>query len=305
MLDADRRTETESHRRRANLGSEIQTAARIPSAGSLLDTEARATPSDTAKPKRRTRSRILLGAALAAVLLTVVGVVVYAMQPTRETASVASARGLRPSGFGTPVARPVAVLDGTYRFDYDYEQANDQRRPIRHTHQRDHLLVGVSLIVHIRGMRRHHDRLDNNNHQVARSPAQSAEYRFVDGHWQSAPVQRQLSQPRCLGADGQVVKGTNSVVLTWSFEPQPDGTLPARRPAPRSPTNAACKDRLPWPRSWRLASATCRPASPSRIRRQPLSPRRPAPQPHRSRAPSSTAPTGWTSICRIRRSTAQ
>jgi hypothetical protein len=38
-------------------------------------------------------------------------------------------------------------------------------------------------------------------------------------------MQRQLSQPRCLGADGQVVAGTSSVVLTWSFEPQPDGTL--------------------------------------------------------------------------------
>jgi len=67
--------------------------------------------------------------------------------------------------------------------------------------------------------------LDSNNPRMARTPAQSADYRFVDGHWQSAPVQRQLSQPRCLGADGQVVAGANTVLLTWPLEPQPDGTL--------------------------------------------------------------------------------
>jgi hypothetical protein len=60
---------------------------------------------------------------------------------------------------------------------------------------------------------------------VARTPAQSAGYRFVEGHWQSAPVQRQLDQPRCLGPNGQVVAGANTVMLTWSLEPQPDGTL--------------------------------------------------------------------------------
>ena len=43
----------------------------------------------------------------------------------------------------------------------------------------------------------------------------------------------------------------------------------------------------------------------SPIRRRSASPRRPAPQHHTSRVLSSTAPTGWTSICRIRRSTAR
>src|SRR5262249_8890338 len=67
--------------------------------------------------------------------------------------------------------------------------------------------------------------LDAANHEVARAPAQSANYTFADGHWQSAPVHRQLNQSRCLGANGQVVAGTSTVVLTWSLEPQPDGTL--------------------------------------------------------------------------------
>ncbi len=67
--------------------------------------------------------------------------------------------------------------------------------------------------------------METNNPQVARNPAQPAEYRFADGHWQSAPAQRQLAQARCLGANGQVVAGANTVLLSWSFEPQPDGTL--------------------------------------------------------------------------------
>src|SRR5262249_3143689 len=67
--------------------------------------------------------------------------------------------------------------------------------------------------------------LETSNPQVARNPAQPAEYRFIDGHWQSTPAQRQLAQARCLGANGQVVAGANTVLLAWPSEPQPAGTL--------------------------------------------------------------------------------
>src|SRR5271156_1819625 len=72
-------------------GRETQAAARVASAASLLDTEAREIPPDTAKPKRRVRSRILLAAAIAAVLLTAIGVVGFVIRPTRSTVSTSPA----------------------------------------------------------------------------------------------------------------------------------------------------------------------------------------------------------------------
>jgi serine/threonine protein kinase, bacterial len=73
------------------------------------------------KPKRRRRSRVLLGAVLAAVLVAAVGLVGYLMQPTRNTAS-APAANATPVPAANPPPRPPALLDGTYRFDYDYEK---------------------------------------------------------------------------------------------------------------------------------------------------------------------------------------
>jgi len=178
---------------------------------------------DTPKPKRRRRSRILLGALLA-VLVAAIGIVGYAMQPAKNTASAPAANTASAPAPSTP-PRPPALLDGTYRFDYDYEKQTINGAPYA-VHTSDttswwafHSLCGSTGCVATA------TQLDTKNPQVARTPAQSADYRFVDGHWQSAPVQRQLDQPRCLGADGQVVAGVNTVMLTWSIEPQPDGTL--------------------------------------------------------------------------------
>jgi serine/threonine protein kinase, bacterial len=192
--------------------SEIQTAVAVP----VSNTKP---PSNAAKPKRRTRSRILLAAALAAVILTAAGVVAYSRQPTKQTASAASA-----AAASTP-ARPAAVLDGTYRFDYDYEKQTINGAPYA-IHTTDNTAWwAFRSSCGSTGCVATATQLDTKNPQVARTPAQSAAYRFVDGRWQSAPVERQLSQPRCLGANGQVVPGTNAVMLTWSFEPEPDGTL--------------------------------------------------------------------------------
>ncbi|MGB7166304.1 MAG: serine/threonine-protein kinase [Mycobacterium sp.] len=197
-------------------GYESQAAARVASAGSLLNTEARETTPDTAKPKRRGRSRILLAAAVAAVLLTAIGVVGFVMRPTRNTVSASPA--------GTPV-RPVAVFDGTYRFDYDYNKQTINGAPYAvHTTDTTSWWAFHSS-CRSTGCAATATELDPKDHQVAHTPATSAEYRFVDGHWQSAPVQRQLGQPRCLGGDGQVVAGANTVMLTWSLAPQPNGTL--------------------------------------------------------------------------------
>jgi serine/threonine protein kinase, bacterial len=179
---------------------------------------------DTPKPKRRRRSRILLGALSAAVLAAAVGIVGYAIQPAKNTASAPAANTASAPAPSAP-PRPPALLDGTYRFDYDYEKQTINGAPYA-VHTSDttswwafHSSCGSAGCVATA------TQLDTKNPQVAHTPAQSADYRFVDGHWQSAPVQRQLDQPRCLGADGQVVAGANTVMLTWSIEPQPDGTL--------------------------------------------------------------------------------
>jgi serine/threonine protein kinase, bacterial len=179
---------------------------------------------ETPKPKRRKRSRILLGAAITAILVTAIGVAGYVMQPTRKPASAPAANTASVPTTSTP-PRPPALLDGTYRFDYDYEKQTINGAPYAvhttdttgwwafHSSCRSSGCVATAT------------QLDTNNPRVARTPAQSAVYRFVDGHWQSESVQRQLTQPRCLGADGQVVAGTSTVMLIWSLEPQPDGTL--------------------------------------------------------------------------------
>ena len=179
---------------------------------------------DTPKPKRRRRSRILLGALLAAVLVAAIGIVGYAMQPAKNTASAPAANTASAPAPSTP-PRPPALLDGTYRFDYDYEKQTINGAPYAvHTSDTTSWWAFRSSCGST-GCVATATQLDTKNPQVARTPAQSADYRFVDGHWQSAPVQRQLDQPRCLGADGQVVAGADTVMLTWSIEPQTDGTL--------------------------------------------------------------------------------
>ena len=192
--------------------AETQVAVTVPSVGPDLSAK-------LPNPKRRRRSRILLGAAIAAVVLTVVGVTAHVSQPTKPTAPVASAP------VASAAARPAVVLDGTYRFDPDYEKQTINGAPYAiHTTDNTAWWAFRSSCGPL-GCVATGTQLDTQNPQVARTPPQPAEYRFVDGHWQSAPVQRQLTQPRCSGPNGQVVAGANAVVLRWSFEPQPDGTL--------------------------------------------------------------------------------
>ena len=185
-------------------------------AGTVTTVAAPIMRSETPKPQRRKRSRITLGASIAAVLVAAIGAVGYLMQPTRNTASAPAASMPAP---------PAAVLDGTYRFNYDYEKQTINGAPYA-VHTADNAAWwAFHSSCRSTGCVASATRLDNNNRQVAHTPAQSADYRFVDGQWQSAPVKRRIAQKRCLGADDQVVEGANTVMLTWSLGPQPGGTL--------------------------------------------------------------------------------
>jgi len=173
-------------------------------------------------PKRRKRSRVLLGVAIAAVILAAVGVAAYMGQPPQRVAPMAAAP---TTGTAPPVPRPAVVFEGTYRFDYDYEKQTINGAPYA-IHTTDNTAWwAFRTSCGPLGCVATGTQLDTQNPHVARTPPQPAEYRFVDGHWQSAPVQRQLNQPRCLGANGEVVAGANAVLLSWSFAPQADGTL--------------------------------------------------------------------------------
>lgn len=199
---------------------ETQPSPRVTSAASLLGTAARETPPGAGKPKPRSRSRILVAAAIAAVLLTAIGVVAFVMRPTTGTVSASQA-----SSATSPPVPAVAPFDGTYSFDYDYNKQTINGAPYA-VHTTDTTSWwALRSSCKSTGCVATATELDPKDHQVAHTPATSAEYHFVDGHWQSAPVQRQLGQPRCLGTDGQVVAGANTVMLTWSLAPQPNGTL--------------------------------------------------------------------------------
>lgn len=218
-VDADH-TETETTVAARNSGQGIQVATQPVSDASLVDTEPRPIPAAAANLKRHRRSRILLAAAVAAVLLTIIGLVGFAMRPTSNTVSASPTSS--PAGTS---AMPVAVIDGTYRFDYDYEKQTINGAPYAiHTTDTASWWAFHSACKST-GCVATATELDPKDHQAAHNPATSAEYRFVDGHWQSAPIQRQLGQPRCLGTDGQVVAAATTVMLTWSLTPQPNGTL--------------------------------------------------------------------------------
>ncbi|WP_118915755.1 hypothetical protein [Mycobacterium shigaense] len=179
---------------------------------------------DESKPSRRGRSRVAVGAALAALILTASGVVAHWGRPTEGPAGAASVP-ITTFPTGSAVAPPAVLLDGTYRFAYDYEKQTINGTPVVvHTSDNTSWWAFRSACG-ATGCVATGTQLETKNPQLARTPAQTAVYRFVNGQWQSAPARRQLSEQRCLDASGRVAAGTNTVMLTWSLQPQPDGVL--------------------------------------------------------------------------------
>ena len=68
-------------------------------------------------------------------------------------------------------------------------------------------------------------RLDNNNHQVAFTPASTTVMHFVGGHWQKVPARTPQPVKQCRDLTGTVVAGEGPELMALSWEPQPDGTL--------------------------------------------------------------------------------
>lgn len=190
-------------------GPATQVAMGMRPAGQRSDIES---PWDAAERKQRKRSRVLLAAALAAVLLTVVGIIGYLMQPTRHTTSPPA------SGIPTPV-RPAVLLDGTYRLDFDNPKGKVNGAPSKDKEANTTWWAFRSSCGH-NGCTATGTQLDNDNHQVARvgELADTAVFSFVDGRWQQAP--NRTSAPCAVDPTKRP-----AVISAMSVKPRADGTL--------------------------------------------------------------------------------
>jgi hypothetical protein len=149
--------------------------------------------------------------------------------PTSRTSLVPRRIAVREKAFRA-VSAPTPlfggpVLDGTFRVDYDqaHQTANGAQTTGGDPGFSEWWAFRSSCTS--TGCVATGTKLDDNNHQVASTPAHTAEFHFVNGSWQRTPAQFQEQYPRCLGADGKVVAGAHTQTVAWSLEPQPGGTL--------------------------------------------------------------------------------
>lgn len=196
-------------------------------ADALAWSDTEAGPTDPAPYAQRGAARrwVVVGAAVALPLAAVLalGTVFYHEE---EVPTAAAPTQRAPTAAPVP-APPAAVLDGTYRMEPDLakQTANGAPDPQPKTSNSTFWWAFRSACRPI-GCVATGTKLDVNDHQVASSPADTAELHFVDGHWQKTPVQIQVQFPYCLATDGKsVVASADTEVVTWSLEPQPDGTL--------------------------------------------------------------------------------
>jgi hypothetical protein len=172
----------------------------------------------------RRRRRILVDTAAVAAFIFMLTFLGYHIIIDQKTSAPAASTAPATSTPAPAAAGPV--LDGTYRVDYDLAkqtQNGEQTQPSWAFLSSS--WWGFRSMCTPTGCVATGTQPDDNNHQAARTPAYPHVLHFVDGHWQAAPVQGQIHQPRCLGANGKVVAGAETEAVTWSLEPHPDGTL--------------------------------------------------------------------------------
>jgi hypothetical protein len=160
--------------------------------------------------KKRRRRGIFLGVATAVAMFTVVD-----CSHTQE-----AHKGTGPA----TSAPPAAVLDGTYRVDFDGAKTTLNGAPVAPSPNTTFWYAFRSACGSS-GCAATATGLDDNNHQVALTPASTDVLYFVDGHWKDIPTRHQDPFPECLLPNGTIAAGEDTRSVTWSFAPQPDGTL--------------------------------------------------------------------------------
>ncbi len=167
----------------------------------------------TAKRPRSMRYRILFAAVTAVVVLGAVAATVYRVMPKNNAASAPTA--------------PAAVLDGTYRIDFDWAKRTNNGAPSGPSYRHSDNPSWSAYRSMCKSTRcvATQVQLDPHNQQVALTPSSTSVLHFADGHWQKVPTPIQVDQDHCLGADGKVGPGADTEVSTSSLQPQTDGTL--------------------------------------------------------------------------------
>jgi len=169
-----------------------------------------------AKVNRRRRSRIIAGAAIAVAVCVAIGAGIYVI--TRKDNSTTAPVAAAPS------------LDGIYRIDIDLAKQMVMGAP-NPPDPPDSPGIVTSWGAYrssctSKGCVATGTALDEHNHQQAQTPPVTSQLHFVDGHWQREPDQYQAPYDHCLLADAKSAgKGQDTEQMTWSAEPQPDGTL--------------------------------------------------------------------------------
>lgn len=173
-------------------------------------------PPAAARRKKRSQPWILLAATMAMAVLIVVGVIGYRMIQNNTAA--------KPPAAAEPP--PAAVLEGTYRVDIDWAKQTENGAPASSSDKTNSSSWwAFRSFCSSTGCVASGTVLDDTNHQVAATPPRTAEFHFVNGQWQRTPVTSQYPRKRCLGADGKIGPGTETQIISWSAEPQPDRSL--------------------------------------------------------------------------------
>lgn len=132
----------------------------------------------------------------------------------------------RHDGVLRPAPSAAPPLDGTYRVDYDFAKRTVNGAPYAQPNTGNIAWYAFRSSCRPTGCFATGTKLDANNHGLVSNPSLPVELHFADDHWQLKPLQIQRQLPQCLGADGKsVVAGAATAIVTWSLEPQPDGTL--------------------------------------------------------------------------------
>lgn len=172
-------------------------------------------------PTQRLTSRHItaLGVAVSLVAIAVAGAVMLVVPSPK------------PSEPSEPVAiTPAAVLDGTYRFDFN--PMNDtimgSPNPPSDTHPNSNPTTvwrAFRSACTPSGCTATETVLDDTNHQVAKAPLSTHQWRFTNGRWEELSEKSRETREDRRVDDDKTVAGDETVSYTVSLEPQPDGSL--------------------------------------------------------------------------------
>lgn len=156
----------------------------------------------------------ITGAAVVVSLVVVVAVATYAGytlgRPSSPTRSASTSQAS-----GAPKPPP---LDGVYKFTYDFakqtyngtaapESPGDATYWAFRSHCGDSICLASAIA------------LEANNHVATRTPASTVNLQYIDGHWRSEFLRKQVDQLHCLYPGNRVAPGRDTISTYWYVEP--------------------------------------------------------------------------------------